>query len=175
MTKRDFDKVVKNQLKELPLEDQEEILKDFKNGWLREIWSDFHEKHMDKKKEFKEFIEDSLGQLSEEQIKKNYDKIKEQWLPEIEKTFKDKVRFKYKKCPRCGKYSLTRSFKYIRREELKNSVDLTSYWLDYSDHVFADVLYDMYYIVCPCCGFEIEDFRIEKKISNKHDRYGNPI
>ena len=175
MTKRDFERKLNTLLKDLPLEEKEHILQEMENIWISEIKREMEEKHLDKKEEFKKFIIESLNDLSEKERNKIFEKVKDKWLPSIQENFKERIRGRYIKCPECGKYSLYKRFEYTTKDELRKCEDLSPSWTFWEDHVFADVYYRVHYRICPCCGHEIEYDKTTLKVTNKHDKYGNPV
>ena len=120
---------------------------------------------MNKKQFIYYFNQVTLDESLESQIK-ILEKIRDVWIPEIIKRKEQN----YTYCQNCRKYIRTKSFNVIHKKEWITDV-CVSRDAGYGDgDIYADVLYDITYSVCPNCGFEkiLSKTGIETK--NEHER-----
>ena len=123
------------------------------------------------KKEFEKFIKEGLKDLPVHKQEELLNKIQYNWLPDIKNRFAKKISSNdLLKCPQCGKYSSTKEYSIsFERELVRGQLVYTDCGYG-DDDKFADVLYDVEYLTCPCCKEKFEKRRHYISESNRKRR-----
>ena len=124
------------------------------------------------KKEFENFIKDCLKDLPVHKQEELLDKMQYVWLPDIQTRFAKKIASKeLKKCEHCGKYFPFKEYSISFEKELVKDQTVYQDCGYGDDDEFADVLYDVEYLVCPSCKQKTEKRRSYISESNRKGRY----
>lgn len=123
------------------------------------------------KRKFENFIEENLKNLPLEKQEELLDKISNKWIPDIEDKFHKKIEKGYKKCSKCNKYFL--KTKYTKTWETETYKDELVYSdAGYGDDdEYADVTYNIEYLICPSCGAKNENKKMYLHMKNRHKRW----
>ena len=121
-------------------------------------------------KEYNAFIKKSLKDLPLHKQEEILDKMQYKWAPELYEEILKKIKTqKFLKCRKCGRYSKEKDYSVkVEKELVKNQ--LVSSHISHIDcyHEYADVLYEVEYLVCPLC--KKKNQRLRNKISEKNRR-----
>lgn len=123
------------------------------------------------KQDFKTFINQNLKDLPLEKQEILLDKMLHKWLPDIVGKFNDKIEKNYRKCQKCGKYSIIKNTKSILETEVHHDVLVYANAGYGDDDEYADITYSICYSICPFCGGKSELNRYPLNVSNYHKRY----